>query len=214
MTQALFPTQDKGHIERATPNTSSAPSRASLIEAGSKVRVGRPPVGGAMASWVGLLLAAGLIALGIVLLMEAAALHKIANFSSWSKVAFAAPGDVAHIWKPLAFATALGLAGLCLTVIGLKPRKRRAAAAGKDKLVWVDRSALQEIVYSHVANVPGVDSHEVKVRNARKVAIHVQQLPGAGSEVAAAVRKSAQEAVAGLSPTPTIKVHTSRPSAT
>lgn len=211
MSQTLFTSKSKTPVP--IQQAGRIPSRAELIDSGTKARVGRPPVGGALASWWSLLLSAGLIALGVVLLIEAAALEKIGDFSSWSKVYFAQPMDVAQPWRPVALGTGLGIVGLILVIAALKPRKRRAAAAGKDKLVWIDRSALREIVHSHIADVPGVDSYRVKVANARKIVIHAEQLPGAGSDVASALRKTALNAVSGLSPTPAIKVHVTRPAA-
>lgn len=210
MSQTLFTPKPKSPIP--TQKVDRIPSKAELIDAGTKARVGRPPVGGALASWWSLLLSAGLIALGVVLLMEAAALEKLGNISSWSRVYFAEPMTVDQPWRPLAVGTGLGLLGLILVIVGLKPRKRRAAAAGKDKLVWVDRSALREIVHSHIADVPGIDSYRVKVANARKIVIHAEQLPGAGSDVASSLRKTTLKAVDGLSPTPAVKVHLTRPS--
>lgn len=114
------------------------------------------PTRTAGARYVGAVIALLLVALGALLVRDAAVAFGWLRGSSWSSTAL----DWAAAPKPASAFTATGavaaLLGIACVFAALKPRRKRAAALTADTAVFVDYTDIARIASAAAQSVPGV----------------------------------------------------------
>jgi hypothetical protein len=183
---------ETGSPETGSPETSGADTRR--LEASSEahsgrhrasssvpVRAARTPVTARALAGLGLLGGLVLVGLGAVavhdVLVTVGALDR-PRWIDWT---------VQRVdgWRVspalLVVATVIGLVGLLLLWLALRPRRKRALRLDAEAGVYLRRRHLARLVAAGVENLDGVDSAEVAVKG-RRVSVRARALPGVDAD--------------------------------
>ena len=188
------------------PNDRAGRHAAARSERRKSVPAAKTPVRSGGLAVLGVLWALVLVALGLVALHDALTAAGVFDTPAWITVALDAAADLAPSVAMLVAATAIGLLGLLLAFLALRPRRTRGVAVGAEAGTFLRHRHLSRLIQSRVEAVDGVSSANVssKPRQLRVRAVGVVGVDEAAlrSRVEARVR----EEVAALERLPRLNV--------
>ncbi|PKH44250.1 hypothetical protein SAMN05192575_102284 [Nocardioides alpinus] len=138
----------------------------------------RAPLARHRAVAIGIVLALGLVAVGVVAVRDLAVAEGWATGEPWLADGLRSLDGLGPTDGVLAVATLAALLGLLLMYAGLRPAARRHVASGEVEQLWSNPSALAEVARSAADRAPGVVSARTARARKGRVVIEVATREG------------------------------------
>lgn len=171
MSASTSPSTESTESDTTTQSTAD-PGAGHQQNSGDAMTAARPPVGTGLSPLVGILLALGLIGVGVVGVEEALIRSGAVSGTSWTGWVLARLDGVRPVsWMVVTF-VAVALLGLLLLLVGVRRRPRKAIALRASTGVFLRTHDLAEIAEHRVEGADGVtDVHASATRGRLKVMV-------------------------------------------
>lgn len=145
------------------------------------VRAARTPVTARALAGLGLLAGLVLLGLGTVAVHDVLVTTGVLDRPRWIDWTVQRVDGWRASTGLLIAGTLIGLFGLLLLLLALRPRRKRSLALDAEAGVYLSRRHLARLVAAGVEQLDGVDSAEVSVKG-RRVAVRTRVLPGVDAD--------------------------------
>lgn len=175
---------------------------------GDAMTAARPPVGTGTSPLFGLILALGLIALGVVGVQEALVRSGAVNGASWTGwVLTRLDGVRSADWMLVVFAAAV-VVGLLLLLVVLRRRPRKTLALRSNTGVFLRTQDLARVAASLVEGTDGVTDVSASASRSRlKVTVFTVESEGSNPQLSDTVRERLSPCLEPLARAPKVRVN-------